>query len=148
FALPDAAAADQLPADLSTAAIPYTRTRASFRDEAGPILYAGRRVPTVAVDDEDGTYLLFGPAAPSVSAGIAAVIDPALPQWIREALASATPAMIGRLAAALGPPPGTQPMLMVSWAGPTPHRVSMTGSVLPNLLQMTFEGEGVLRENA
>jgi hypothetical protein len=37
---------------------------------------------------------------------------------------------------------------MVSWAGPTPHRVAMTGSVLPNLLQMTFEGEGVLRENA
>ena len=37
---------------------------------------------------------------------------------------------------------------MVSWAGPTPRRIGMTGSVLPNLLAMTFEGEGVLRENA
>jgi hypothetical protein len=148
FALPDAAAVEQLPADLSTATIPYTRTRATFRDEAGPILYAGRRVPSISLDDEDGTYLLFGPAEPVVSAGVATIIDPALPSWIRDALTSDTPAILGRLAAALGPPPGTEPMLMVSWAGPTPHRISMTGSVLPNLLQMTFEGEGVLRENA
>jgi hypothetical protein len=148
FALPDAAAVEQLPADLSTATIPYTRTRATFRDEAGPILHAGLRVPSVSLGDEDGTYLLFGPAEPIVSAGIATIIDPALPQWIRGALTSDTPAILGRLAAALGPPPGAEPTLMVSWAGPTPHRISMTGSVLPNLLQMTFEGEGVLRENA
>jgi hypothetical protein len=148
FALPDAAAAEQLPADLSTATIPYTRTRATFRDEGGPILHAGRRVPSVSLDDEDGTYVLFGPAEPVVSYGIATIIDPALPSWIRDALTNATPAILGRLAAALGPPPGTEPMLMVSWAGPTPRRVSMTGSVLPNLLQMTFEGEGVLRDNA
>ena len=148
FALPDAAAADQLPPDLSTAAIAFTRTRASFRDEAGPILYAGRRLPSVSLDDEDGSYVLFGPAAPAPAAGMATIIDPALPEWIRTALTSATPAIMGRLAAALGPPPGTQPVLMVSWAGATPHRIAMTGSVLPNLLQMTFEGEGVLRENA
>ena len=148
FALPDAAAADQLPADLSTATLPYTRTRASFRDEAGPILYAGRRVAGVSLDDEDGTYVLFGPAEPIVSSGIATIIDPALPSWIRGALTSATPAIMARLTAALGPPPGTEPMLMVSWTGPTPRRIAMSGSVLPNLLQMNFEGEGVLRENA
>jgi hypothetical protein len=148
FALPDAAAAEQLPADLSTAAIPYTRTRATFRDEGGQILYAGRRLPSVSLDDEDGTYVLFGPTASALASGISTIIDPALPDWIRDALTDATPAILGRLTAALGPPPGTRPTLMVSWAGPTPHRVSMTGSVLPNLLQMTFEGEGVLRENA
>ena len=148
FALPDAAAAAALPADLSTATIPYTRTRATFRDEAGPILYAGQRVPSVSLDDEDGTYVLFGSAEPAAGAGMTAIIDPALPSWIRDALGTATPAIISRLSAALGPPPGAHPMLMVSWAGPTAHRLSMTGSVLPNLLQMTFEGEGVLRENA
>ena len=147
FALPDAAAAAQLPPDLSTASVPYTRTRASFRDAGGPILYAGRRLPSVSLDDEDGTYVLFGPAEPALAAGIATIIDPALPAWIRTALNDATPAILRRLSAALGPPPGTQPTLMVSWAGPTPHRIAMTGSVLPNLLQMTFEGEGVLREN-
>jgi hypothetical protein len=148
FALPDAGAAGQLPADLSTAAIPYTRTRATFRDEGGQILYAGQRVPSVSLDDEDGTYILFGPTAPAIESAIATVIDPALPDWLRDALTEATPAILARLTAALGPPPGAEPTLMVSWAGPTPHRVSMTGSVLPNLLQMTFEGEGVLRENA
>ena len=148
FALPDAAAAAQLPPDLSTATLPYTRTRATFRDEAGPILYAGRRLPSVSLDDEDGTYVLFGPAEPALASGMATLIDPALPGWIKDALTNATPTIIGRLAAALGPPPGTRPVLMVSWAGPTPHRIAMTGSVLPNLLQMTFEGEGVLRENA
>jgi hypothetical protein len=80
--------------------------------------------------------------------GIAAIIDPGLPQWIHDALTSATPDILDRLTAALGPPPGTEPTLMVSWAGPTPGRIAMTGSVLPNLLAMTFEGEGVLRENA
>ena len=104
FALPDAAAVEQLPADLSTATIPYTRTRATFRDEAGPILYAGRRVPSVSLDDEDGTYLLFGPAEPIVSAGIATIIDPALPPWIGDALRRDTPAIIARLAGALGRP--------------------------------------------
>jgi len=148
LALHDAAAAERLPPDLSTAAIPYTRTRATFRDEGGQVLHAGRRVRSVSLDDEDGTYVLFGPTAPAISSGMATIIDPGLPDWIREALTDATPAILGRLTAALGPPPGAEPTLMVSWAGPTPHRVAMTGSVLPNLLQMTFEGEGVLRENA
>jgi len=148
FGMPDAAAAGQLPADISTADIPFTRTRATFRDAAGPVLHEGRRVSSVSLDDQDGTYVLFGPADPAVSAGIAAVYDPALPPWIRTTLGNATPAILARLEAALGPVPGARPMLMVSWAGPTPRRVSMTGSVLPNLLAMTFEGEGVLRENA
>jgi hypothetical protein len=148
FALPDAAAAASLPADLSTATLPYTRTRATFRDEGGQILYAGQRLASVSLDDEDGTYVLFGPAEPAAAAGMATIIDPALPTWLRDALDQATPAIISRLTAALGPPPGTRPTLMVSWGGPTGHRISMTGSVLPNLLQMTFEGDGVLRENA
>ncbi|HEV2816887.1 MAG TPA: hypothetical protein VGW40_06670 [Allosphingosinicella sp.] len=148
FGLPDAAAAAQLPVDISTADIPFTRTRATFHDAAGPVLYQGRRVASVSLDDQDGTYVLFGPADPVVSAGIAAIYDPALPPWIRATLSEATPAILARLEAALGPAPGARPVLMVSWAGPTPRRVSMTGSVLPNLLAMTFEGEGVLRENA
>jgi hypothetical protein len=148
FGLPDAAAAGQLPADISTADIPFTRTRATFRDAAGPVLHEGRRVASVSLDDQDGTYVLFGPAEPAAGAGIAAIYDPQLPAWIRTTLGAATPAILARLEAALGPVPGARPMLMVSWAGPTPRRVSMTGSVLPNLLAMTFEGEGVLRENA
>jgi Peptidase family M1 domain len=148
FGLPDAAAAGALPVDISTADIPFTRTRATFRDAAGPLLYQGRRVASVSLDDQDGTYVLFGPAEPVASAGVAAIYDPALPAWIRTTLGSATPTILARLEAALGQAPGARPLLMVSWAGATPRRISMTGSVLPNLLAMTFEGEGVLRENA
>lgn len=147
FAMPAIAAADALPGDLSGADIPYTRTRATFRDEAGPVLYAGQRLPSVAVDEDDGTYVLFGPAVPALGGGIATIIDPALPAWLREVLLRMTPAILERYTRALGPPPGAQPMLMVSWAGPTPHRTSMRGSTLPDLLAMTFEGEGVTREN-
>lgn len=35
-------------------------------------------------------------------------------------------------------------MVMVSWTGPTSGMTSMGGSVLPGLISMTFEGEGVL----
>ena len=101
FALPDAAAVAQLPVDISVADIPYTRTRATFRDEGGRILYAGQRLATVSLDDEDGTYVLFGPTEPMLSAGIAAIIDPGLPQWIHDALTSATPDILDRLTAAL-----------------------------------------------
>ena len=53
--------------------------------------------PSVSLDDEDGTYVLFGPAEPMRRAGIAAIIDPALAAWIRDALTSATPAILARL---------------------------------------------------
>ncbi len=74
FAMPTIAAADALPGDLSGADIPYTRTRATFRDEAGPVLYAGQRVPTITVDEDDGTYVLFGPAAPALGGGPSALV--------------------------------------------------------------------------
>jgi hypothetical protein len=147
FAMPSLAAADQLPADLSGADIPYTRTRASFRDAAGPILFAGRRVASVGLDDDQGSYVLFGPAVPVVRQGVAMIIDPALPGWLSDMLSRSTPAVLALYADALGPAPGLQPMLMVSWAGATPHRTSMRGSTLPDLLTMTFEGEGVQRDN-
>jgi hypothetical protein len=147
FAMPDLAAADALPIDISGDAIPYTRTRVTFRDAAGPILYAGRRVASVGLDDDDGTYILFGPAVPVLSHGMATIIDPALPAWLRAMLLRTTPAILAHYQAELGPAPGLQPMLMVSWAGATPRRTSMRGSTLTDLLAMTFEGEGVLHDN-
>jgi len=34
-------------------------------------------------------------------------------------------------------------MMMASWVGPTPHKVSMTGGVLPGQVMMIFEGTGL-----
>jgi hypothetical protein len=144
-----AAAAARLPAELSEANLPETRTRIVFRDAAGPVLHAGRREAVATVEaSDDGTYVLFGTIQPIVTDAMAAVIDPQLPDWIRTTLGRSVPEILGRYAAALGPAPGPKPTVMVSWAGPTPGVTSMGGSVLDGLIVMTYEGAGVLRENA
>ncbi|HEY5710422.1 MAG TPA: hypothetical protein VIT38_00885 [Allosphingosinicella sp.] len=144
-----AATAARLPGDLNEANLPETRTRIVFRDSAGPVMLAGRRQPAATVEgSDDGTYVLFGPIRPIVSESMAAVIDPQLPAWIRTSLGRSVPDILGRYAAALGPAPGPKPMVMVSWAGPTPGMTSMGGSVLDGLIVMAYEGSGVLEENA
>lgn len=140
-------AAARLPIDLSTADLPFSRTRVSFRDGAGPVLHAGRRISSVTLDDDSGSYVLFGPIQPIVTDDMAAIIDPQLPSWIRDALGRSVPDILGRYAAALGAAPGPKPTIMVSWAGPTPGMTSMGGSVLPGLVVMTYEGAGVLQES-
>ncbi len=115
----------------------------TFRDEAGPVLHQGRRVPSARLSGE-GTYVLFGPAQPIVTEAMAAIIDPQLPSWIKATLSRSVPQILARYAAALGPPPGPRPTIMVSWAGPTPKLSSMGGSVLRGLIIMTYEGHGLL----
>lgn len=145
--LDSAAAADRLPPDLARADLPYSRTSATFRDQSGEVLHAGRRVSAVTVSDEAGTYVLFGPAQPIETEAMTAIIDPQLPQWIGGALARSVPDIFEYYAEALGPSTGPKPTIMVSWAGPTPNLSSMGGSVLPGLIVMTYEGAGVLTEN-
>ena len=146
---PSAEAVARLPRDLNGIAMPRVDTRMIFRDAAGPVLLAGRRLSaaTVRDDDRDGTYVLFGPAQPIVTEAMSAIIDPQLPQWIRGALSRGVPDIFARYAAVLGPAPGPKPTIMVSWAGPTPGRVSMAGGALPGLITMVYEGAGVARES-
>ncbi len=147
FPLSSADAAGALPADLNRAGVPDSRTRVRFREAGGAVLHAGRRVGSVTVDDDSGSYVLFGPAKPIVSDAMAAVIDPQLPAWIRATLQRSVPEMLGRYAAVLGPPPGPKPTVMVSWAGPTKGTASMSGSVLPGFIAMRYEGEGIQTES-
>jgi hypothetical protein len=79
---------------------------------------------------------------------MAAMLDPQLPAWIRESLSSAVPTLLSRYTQELGALPDFKPTLLVSWAGPTPRVVSRGGSVLRGMIVMTYEGEGVLTENA
>jgi hypothetical protein len=145
FPAANVAMVERLPADISSADIVYSATRVTFRDAAGPILYGGRRVSSTTIEtDEDGGYVLFGPARPIVTPAMALVIDPALPQWIHDSIAAATPGILDRYAAALGPAPGPKPTIMVSWVGPTAGRRSMGGGTLAGLIVMRFEGEGML----
>ena len=148
-ALPFASAAEvaRLPADLAGLTIPERRTRIVFRDANGQVFHGGRRQDRVTVTGTP-TYVLFGPAQPIVTEAMSAIIDRELPEWVGGTLARAVPDIFARYTTALGPPPGTKPTLIASWAGPTPQLRSMGGHTLAGLIIMRFEGEGMLDEDA
>ena len=137
-----------LPLDLNGIDLPGTGpARVSWRDRAGPVLFKGERVAEPEAVDAD-TYVLFGQARVRSASGVTTVIDPGLPTWLGEELAGFTPRVMAYYAERLGPSAGGAPTLMVSWTGPTERLSSMGGSVLPGLISMNFEGEGVLDPDA
>ncbi|WPB72944.1 hypothetical protein KYC5002_28255 [Archangium violaceum] len=137
-------AARALPHDLNGVELAGGPARVTWRDRAGPVLFRGeRRAEAVAWDAN--TYVLFGQAGLVEGGRWATVIDPALPTWIGTELRAFTPRVTDFYAGRLGPGGADTYTVMVSWDGPTPRRTSMGGSVLPGLVVMTFEGEGVVR---
>lgn len=143
FALDSPAAAEALPMDLNGVDIGPVQARVTFRDESGPVQFAGERHDQLTLVAGQG-YVLFGAAEVVDSEHLSTVLDPGLPDWIRAELAAYTPRLLDLYAAELGPGEGRKPTIMASWAGPTPALQSMGGSVLPGLVIMTFEGVGVL----
>ena len=136
-------AARNLPMDLNGLDIGGEPSQVTWRDMSGPLLFKGERLDTVTATDA-ATYVLFGEARIRQGQGVTTVIDPGLPGWLGDELGGFTPRVMGFYAARLGPSRGGEPTLMVSWTGPTEHLSSMGGSVLPGLISMSFEGEGVL----
>lgn len=146
FPLPSPAAAERVPTDLSDSSLDADPALVTYRDAAGPVLHAGRRSASLRLRATE-TYILFGASATLETPDLSAIIDPALPAWLRGELLASTPRTLDLLSDRLGPRKGTKPTLMVSWAGPTLRLSSMGGSTLPGLILMTFEGEGVARTN-
>jgi hypothetical protein len=147
---PGATVIDALPLDLNGVTLPDAEVRITFRDAAGPVLLAGRRLAVARVlddDDGDGTYIVFGRLQPIVTAAMTAVIDPQLPAWIRASLDRGVPDILGRYATVLGPAPGPKPTILVSWAGPTPGRISLGGSVLAGMVTLAYEGDRLNTES-
>ncbi|MDB5420470.1 MAG: hypothetical protein JWR59_417, partial [Brevundimonas sp.] len=148
FPLGSVAQAQALPLDLNGVDLPGSGpARVSWSDRAGPVLFKGERVDRPEAVDAD-TYVLFGDARTRQGAGVTTVIDPALPGWLGEELAGFTPRVMDFYARRMGDAQGEPPTLMVSWTGPTRHLSSMGGSVLPGLISMNFEGEGVMNPDA
>lgn len=132
-----------LPRDLGPR-VEAAPARTVWSDAGGPVLVQGQRL----VDPDStrvGTYVLFGPAELAPGEALATVTDPGLPAWISDELADWAPRIGARSAAGLGPGQSAAPTVMMSWTGPTPGATSMAGSVLPGLIVMAFEGEGVLK---
>lgn len=119
-------------------------TRLTFTDRAGPILARGRRVAMATMTDGD-TYVLFGKGDLKIGPALTTLIDPALPGWLDAYLKAEMPRILAMYRAQLGPAPIGQPTLMVAWGGSGFHGTSMSGSVLPGLVVMTFLGSGVVK---
>lgn len=117
-----------------------------FEDKDHGILALGQRLEGVALPNK-GTYVLFGSIPVDEGDALVTVIDPKLPTWLNTKLANDLPKILANYASSMGPAPGNRPTLMVSWAGPTPGVTSMGGSVLRDMIVMTFEGDGVAVEN-
>ncbi|MCS6624793.1 hypothetical protein N0B44_17905 [Roseibacterium beibuensis] len=141
LASPDAVL--DLPGDLNGYPLEAGPAMVTWRDRNDPILFRGRRVAEVTEAEAD-TYVLFGEADIVEGERLTTVADPALPAWIGEAIEGFAPRMADYYALRLGPGQSAKPTIMMSWAGPTPGRVSMGGSVLPGLIVMSFDGVGVV----
>jgi hypothetical protein len=130
---------DQLPASMQP-------THMSFIDRAGPVLVHGHREARASLLEGDA-YVLFGKAKPVIGPAMTTIMDPALPKWVADYLNAELPKVLGRYREQLGPSPVGQPTLLVSWAGPAPHQVSLSGSVLPGMVVMTLKGDGIVHPN-
>lgn len=144
--LDSAEAAADLPTDLNGVELPGGPTEVSWRDASGPVLFRGQRRDGVTAIQAD-SYVYFGAADAAEAEAIAAIVDPALPAWLAGSLDEFTPRVMAHYADRLGPRVGDRPTLMVSWSGPTAGVTSMAGSVLPNLVVMDLEGEGVVERS-
>ena len=146
FPLESLEAAAALPPDLTGLDLPGGPVAMTWVDTAGPVLFQGRRQTAPTATDVN-TYVLFGPLEAIETPHLATVIDPAVPEWISRAIAGTAPRYAAFYADRLGAGPEGRPAVMASWKGPTSGMTSMGGSVLPGLIAVAFEGEGLLAPN-
>lgn len=147
FPLASTAAVLDVPQDLNGYPLQTGPAMVTWRDRSGPILFRGRRV-SEASEVQANTYVLFGQADLVEGERLTTVADPQLPAWIGDAIEDFAPRVADYYVRRLGPGQSDRPTIMMSWGGPTPGRTSMGGSVMPGLIVMNFDGEGVTRPSA
>jgi len=145
IALDSMEAAAALPADLNGFDIAAGPARIRWSDRAGQVLFMGERYDGVSSQGAE-TYILFGQAEMTLDERMATVVDPELPGWITQEIQTLSPRVADYYADRLGPGAFDRPTIMASWNGPTPNLVSLGGSVMPGLIVMSLEGEGVVEE--
>ncbi|WP_051257105.1 hypothetical protein [Brevundimonas aveniformis] len=141
FPLESVEAARALPEDLNGSDVGVENARITWRDRDGQVLIYGQR-ETEAVTEDGTTYALFGPAQMTQTERLVTVVDQALPEWVAASIESFAPAVAAYYAERLGPGQTDRPTIMAAWRGPTPELQSLSGSVLPGLIVMSFEGVG------
>lgn len=146
FPLPSLEAARTAPSDLNGYNIPVDTSRITWRDTSGPVLMHGQRHTEVTAEDAS-TYVLFGEAQMKAKPALVTVIDPQMPVWISTAIEDFAPRVTAYYGDRLGPGQTDRPTIFASWRGPTPGRRSMSGSVLPGLMVMSFDGAAMLESS-
>lgn len=121
---------------------PPSPMRISWRDRSGPVLVDGERRDAAITDGEDA-YILFGQAGLIEHQALATVVHSDLPDWVSGMILDEAPALIDHYTGRLGGGPALRPTVMAGWNGPTAGMTSMGGSVLPGLIAVSFEGDGL-----
>lgn len=147
FPLASVEAVSALPGDLNGHSLEAGPATVTWRDRGGPILFRGQRVAEATEAGAD-TYVLFGQADLVEGPRLTTVSDPQLPGWIGGAIEDFAPRVADYYTRRLGAGQTERPTIMMSWNGPTSGLTSMGGSVMPGLIVMAFEGEGVVEPSA
>lgn len=133
-----------LPLDLNAASdLPGSPTRTCWRDISGPVFFQGEQRQEACASNAQ-TYVYFGEDGLVETEALATVLDTGLPGWVSDEITGFSTHVAAWYTDQLGEGLDTRPMIMASWNGPTDGVTSMGGSVLPGLIVMAFEGEGLL----
>lgn len=148
FPLGSVAEAEVLPKDLNGVSLATKPIEAVWRDEAGPVLYRGEAFPRLITRMEK-SYVLMGDIEVTRDQDLTTMIDPALPEWLASSLTEAATATGRWYSQQLGPAlkGAERPVVMAAWNGPTARMTSMSGSVLPGMIVMIFEGQGITTQD-
>ncbi|WP_122464535.1 hypothetical protein [Brevundimonas lutea] len=136
-------AVEALPRDLNGVSLATGPAEVRWTDPAGQILFRGERWDGITTNDAD-TYVLFGDARVTRGERLTTVLDPTLPSWVPQQIGEFAPWVADFYEARLGEGAFGQPTVMVSWNGPTERMTSMSGSVMPGLIVMSYEGQGIV----
>ena len=120
-------------------------TSIQFSDPGRNVMYKGRHVD-VATDDGEA-YVIYGAPAIAEDAAVALLADPALPEWLEGQLKNSTPAVFRFYRDRLGEHAGPRPMVIASMVQSDLRGISQGGSVLPGMITMRFEGDGLRTPN-
>ena len=123
-------------------------TELTFRSDDNEFFADGEKVASLRTADLN-TYVIVGTPQLVTTSHFTAIIDPGIPAWMRTKLNVFVPRLLDGLAARLGPHGmDSDPTILATWAGPTPDVITRGGSVLPGMVTLRFEGEGMLEERA
>ena len=86
------------------------------------------------------TYAYFGRATPIETDEVVALVDPGLPEWVREHNAEYLPRLFELYTERLDLELAAKPMVFFSYLEGTPGKASFSGGALPGLIQLTVVG--------